>query len=89
MNLIKVGKNVMITDEKGEKYIIESPDDWVEIIDYFEKGVQPCYKIFVGEKSVECSEKHFIQKSNLEWVWAKDLNVGDEISLFVFCDKYF
>jgi RecA/RadA recombinase len=59
------------------KFLVESPEDWVEIEEYVVKSEKPCYKITAGINSVECSEKHLIQKFDNSWVFAKDLNIGD------------
>jgi hypothetical protein len=61
------------------KFLVESPEDWVEIEDYVVKSEKPCYKIIAGINSVECSEKHLIQKFDNSWIFAKDLNIGDVI----------
>jgi RecA/RadA recombinase len=59
------------------RYVVDSPDGWVEITDYIIKDVQPCRTISTGECSVSCSDLHRVQMCNGEWVYAKDIKIGD------------
>lgn len=61
------------------QYVVDSPDGWIYVTDFITKGTQACYKISVGPYSVECSEKHLIQRYNGDWVFAKDLEVGEDV----------
>lgn len=73
-------KQVVDTFNHSELVMVDSPDGWVPVTDTVEKHKIKMYHISTrGGYSLCCSYDHFIQMSDLEWKYAQNLTVGDQI----------
>jgi len=71
-------KNIKISDvfgllEDGKKVKVSSPDGWVEVTDYIDKGNWDEYILCIeGGRVVRCNENHLFE-TETGWKYAKDL----------------
>lgn len=83
---IRVTKNELVNEEldveiaevrdylnDGYAVQITSPDGWVDVIAYVEKGQKPIYKITTINHIVRASDDHLF-KTDKGWVFSKDLD---------------
>jgi hypothetical protein len=72
-----------ITKYKDYSVIIDTPDGFQELGDFYMKTKRPCYKIQTLNNSISCSEDHLIEMSykskNIEWKKASLIKIGDPI----------
>jgi hypothetical protein len=58
--------------EKGYKVEVDSPDGWVNVSDFVDKGQWDEYAFCCNGKSISCNENHLFQ-STMGWMSAKDI----------------
>lgn len=51
---------------------VDSPDGWVPVVGYVDKGLWSEYKLFANNTTVRCNENHLFE-TTLGWMTAKDL----------------
>ena len=59
------------------RYLVDSPDGWTDINKIFERPISECYRVTVGDYSVECSEIHQFQRDDKTWEFTKNLEIGE------------
>jgi len=63
--------------EQGREVEVTSPDGWVKVTDFINKGIKDCYKIVLANGLYcESAERHLFQLESDDWVLTKDLRVG-------------
>lgn len=65
--------------DAGELVSINSPDGWVEVIDWFNKGELDMMKISTSSLSTKCAVNHMLQMADGLWKPASAIKVGDEL----------
>jgi hypothetical protein len=64
----------------GELYLADSPDGWVPIEQWRNKGVKQLYTMVMAHNSsITASHDHLFQKSDDSWVYLRDLVAGDSL----------
>jgi len=65
---------------EGDIVYVDSPDGWVLAEQWRNKGPKECFRIAM-ENGVDigASHDHLFQRTNSEWVYARDLIVGDKL----------
>jgi hypothetical protein len=84
---IKIGE-VKALLENGYTLEVSSPDGWVKISDFIDKGQWDEYSFSCNDKNISCNENHLFQ-STLGWMSAKDIFNAQEVTLsklHFFCD---
>lgn len=76
--------------EMGYKIEVDSPDGWVNVSDFVDKGEWEEYVFECNNKRVICNEKHLFE-TNIGWKNAQELleiqnNNSNESSLQILCD---
>jgi len=76
--------------EMGYKIEVDSPDGWVNVSDFVDKGEWEEYIFECNNKRVICNEKHLFE-TNIGWKNAQELleiqnNNSNESSLRILCD---
>ncbi len=61
----------------GSYYLCDSPDGWVTIEQWRNKGVKPVIKVITENHEIIASEDHCFQTSDGVWLYARDIRVGD------------
>ena len=62
----------------GCEVFVKSPDGWVEVLDYIDKGEKQIYKLIVDSKECYSSELHLYETID-GWKYAKDLTENDKV----------
>jgi hypothetical protein len=84
---IKIGE-VKSLLENGYKLEVSSPDGWVEISDFVDKGQWDEYVFYCNGKRISCNENHLFQ-STMGWISAIDIFSAQEVTsskLHFLCD---
>lgn len=64
----------------GDLILADSPDGWVPIEQWRNKGVKELFTLTLADgSSITASHDHLFQKANDEWAYARDLTVGDSL----------
>lgn len=63
----------------GVEYFANSPDGYVPIEQWRNKGTKGCYTLQVGPHTITASHDHLFQKTDNSWVYARDIVAGDEL----------
>ena len=63
--------------ENGENVSIDSPDGWVKLINWFDKGVMDMVSIKTSSRSTVCAVNHMVQLESKLWKPASAVKVGD------------
>ena len=63
----------------GYELHIESPDGWVKVTDWFDKGVLNMVRVKTEKHSTDCAVNHLLQLSTGEWIHAEHIKVGDVV----------
>jgi len=62
------------------KYLINSPDGYIPVVDTIIKQKIKMYEITTElGKSLTCSYDHYLQGPSAEWIYAQNLSIGDKI----------
>lgn len=65
-------------------YLVNTPDGWLPIFEFFEKKERNCLSIMTTNNSILCSTDHLLKKdvdeNTGEWRYAREVVVGDYIS---------
>jgi replicative DNA helicase len=73
-------KHVVDSFNRSDLVLVDSPDGWVPIVDTIEKYKIKMYQLVTSKgHSLCCSYDHFIQMQDMEWKYAQNLVVGDQI----------
>lgn len=65
--------------ENGEEVFIDSPDGWVEVINWFDKGMLDMVSLETDNYKTTCAINHMVQLSNGLWKPANTVKVGDTL----------
>lgn len=81
-------------DNDEYEYFIDTPDGYQEIVNFWKKGLKETYRVLLKNGySCTISYDHLFQLSNLDWIFANELIIGQElitddgISEIVKCEK--
>jgi replicative DNA helicase len=62
----------------GVRYLADSPDGFVPVEQWRNKGEKECFRLTtLGGRSIVASHDHLFQKTDGNWVYARDLKHGD------------
>jgi KaiC/GvpD/RAD55 family RecA-like ATPase len=62
----------------GQRYYADSPDGWVEVVDWVKKQPKQIYRVVTENGfTVDASDDHLFQKSDNTWVYTRNLQLGD------------
>lgn len=65
---------------KSKFFMVTSPDGYVPVVDCVEKTKDSLFKIkFSTGEVITASHDHLYQLNNLKWIYARELNVNDEV----------
>lgn len=65
---------------KSSQYLVDSPDGWVPVLDCVRKDPKPIFHVSTDDGFVvNASDDHLFQKANGEWIYTRDLEIGEEL----------
>lgn len=84
---MKINEEVEMTVDEFKKilesengiYEIETPNGWVEINEFYDRGEKESAEIFTKSGSLKCSLDHLLFTENGEWKKVENLSVGDKV----------
>jgi len=63
----------------GSEIWIDSPDGMVKVVNWFDKGKLPMYRISTKHCSTRCAANHLLQRGGHQWVPAEKVKVGAKL----------
>lgn len=76
---ITVDEFKQLLETEGGVFEIETPNGWVEINEFYDRGDRESVEIATASGSLKCSADHLLFNKEGEWKMAKDLQIGDEL----------
>lgn len=65
---------------EGGVTLVDSPDGWVPIEQFRNKGTKQCYQVVLANgTSITASHDHLFQRPNDDWAFTSDLKVGESL----------
>ena len=75
---VTVGRlNELMHDTTINLVEIDTPDDFQEVTEWFDKGVLPMVRVTTDDHVTECATNHLLQTSDEGWTLASDVQVGE------------
>ena len=68
-----------LLETEGGVYEIESPNGWVEVNEFYDRGERESVEVFTETGSLKCSNDHLLFNKEGDWVKAGELSIGDEL----------
>ena len=68
-----------LLETEGGIYEVESPNGWVEVNEFYNRGERESLEVTTKSGSLKCSSDHLLFNKKGEWVKAEDLSIGDEL----------
>ena len=68
-----------LLETEGGIYEIESPNGWVEVNEFYNRGEREALEVTTKSGSLKCSSDHLLFNKQGEWIKAEDLSIGDEL----------
>jgi archaellum biogenesis ATPase FlaH len=73
-------KQIVDSFDNSELVLVGSPDGWVPVVDTLTKFKIKMYDIVTSQgHQLSCSYDHFVQMHDLDWKYAQNLKIGDQI----------
>ncbi len=76
---ITVNEFKKLLETEGGIFEIETPNGWVEINEFYDRGERESVEITTKSGSLKCSADHLLFNKEGEWKKAEELNVGNEL----------
>lgn len=74
-----VGEFKELLEQENGVYEIETPNGWVEINEFYDRGNRKSFEVSTDSSSLKCSFDHLMFDENGDWKKAEELKVGDRL----------